>query len=164
MSYPARAEGLVTIDTIRFSVPRCTYLGALVHTYVGAIMPLGVYVTYLQIFTNPSAWAKCDTRSILKRSLTGLNSVIYFSLTGCLTRAKEPSLPYIYGERIIGFIPFSRVFVLFEMKSASSRVWTRVVVSISYDDNHYATGTSKLNLYLCICISVQAYLEGRVWA
>ena len=27
------------------------------------------------------------------------------------------------------------------MQSASSRVWTRVAVSISYDDNHYTTGT-----------------------
>ena len=28
------------------------------------------------------------------------------------------------------------------MQSASSRVWTRIAVSISYDDNHYTTGTS----------------------
>ena len=27
------------------------------------------------------------------------------------------------------------------MQSVSSRIWTRVVVSISYDDNHYTTGT-----------------------
>ena len=25
----------------------------------------------------------------------------------------------------------------------SSRIWTRVAVSITYDDNHYTTGTSK---------------------
>ena len=25
------------------------------------------------------------------------------------------------------------------MKSVSSRIWTRVTVSISYDDNHYTT-------------------------
>ena len=29
------------------------------------------------------------------------------------------------------------------MQSVSSRIWTRVAVSISYDDNHYTTGTSK---------------------
>ena len=29
------------------------------------------------------------------------------------------------------------------MQSASSRIRTRVAVSISYDDNHYTTGTSK---------------------
>ena len=29
------------------------------------------------------------------------------------------------------------------MQSVSFRIWTRVTVSISYDDNHYNTGTSK---------------------
>ena len=28
------------------------------------------------------------------------------------------------------------------MQSVSSRIWTRVVVSISYGDNNYTTGTS----------------------
>ena len=28
------------------------------------------------------------------------------------------------------------------MQSVSSRIWTHVIVSISYDDNHYTTGTS----------------------
>ena len=27
------------------------------------------------------------------------------------------------------------------MQSVSSRIWTHVAESISYDDNHYATGT-----------------------
>ena len=34
------------------------------------------------------------------------------------------------------------------MQSVSSRIWTRVAVSISYDDNHYTTGTSIIRL-LC---------------
>ena len=36
------------------------------------------------------------------------------------------------------------------MQSVSSRIWTRVAVFISYDDNHYTTGTStnKPNTYL----------------
>ena len=33
------------------------------------------------------------------------------------------------------------------MQSVSSRIWTRVTVSISYDDNHYTTGTSKIPKY-----------------
>ena len=56
-------------------------------------------------------------------------------------------MPYylpIAGGRIIGFIPFPRVLVLCEMKSVLSRIWTRVAVSISYDDNHYTTSTSKM--------------------
>ena len=28
------------------------------------------------------------------------------------------------------------------MQSVSSRIWIRVAVSISYDDNHYTTGIS----------------------
>ena len=33
-------------------------------------------------------------------------------------------------------------------QSISSRIWTRVVVSISYDDNHYTTGTSSCNVFM----------------
>ena len=32
------------------------------------------------------------------------------------------------------------------MQSVSSRIWTRVAVSISYDDNHYTTGTSYISV------------------
>ena len=98
---------------------------------------------------NPSARAGYDTRSVFKRSLTGLNSEFSFSLTSCLAKAEEPSLPYylpIAGGRIFGFIPFPRVLVLCEMQSFSSRILTRVTVSISYDDNHYTTGTCVLML------------------
>ena len=31
------------------------------------------------------------------------------------------------------------------MQSVSSRFWTRVAVSISYDDNHYTTGTLQIS-------------------
>ena len=96
------------------------------------------------LFTNPSARAGYDTRSIFKQSLTGLNSEFSF-LTSCLTKAEELSLPNylpIAGGRIIEFIPFPRVLALCEMLSVSSRIWTRVAGSISYDDNHYTTGTS----------------------
>ena len=33
------------------------------------------------------------------------------------------------------------------MQSVSSRIWTRVAVSISYDDNHYTTGTYDAKVY-----------------
>ena len=32
------------------------------------------------------------------------------------------------------------------MQLVSSRIWTRVAVFISYDDNNYTTGTSKNQL------------------
>ena len=34
------------------------------------------------------------------------------------------------------------------MQLVSSSIWTRVAVSISYNDNHYTTGTSNANLLL----------------
>ena len=113
---------------------------------------LDIETAYLSYLPNPSARAGYDTRSIFffKRSLTGLNSEFSFSLTSCLTKAEETSLPYylpIAGGIIIGFIPFPRVLVLCEMLSVSSRIWTRVAVSISYDDNHYTMGTLKLHTY-----------------
>ena len=50
--------------------------------------------------------------------------------------------------------------MLCEMQSVSSRIWTRVAVSISYNDNHYTTGTSTHSLmssshlfYLFLCLS-----------
>ena len=109
---------------------------------------------------NPSARAGYETRSIFKRSLTGLNSEFSFSWTSCLTKAEEPSLSYYLpkaGGRIIGFIPFPRVLVLCEMKSFSSKIWTRVAVSIFYDDNNYTTGTS-----LVVCVCQNRYVIGVV--
>ena len=98
------------------------------------------------IFTQPlhsgRTWHKVN---LFKQSLTGLNLEFSFSSTSCLSKAEEPSLSYylpIAGGRIIGFIPFPRVLVLCEMQSVSSKIWTRVAVSISYNNNHYTTGTS----------------------
>ena len=51
-------------------------------------------MTRLSYLPNPSARAGYDTRSIFKRSLTGLNSEFSFSQTSCLTKAEEPSLSY----------------------------------------------------------------------
>ena len=44
------------------------------------------------------------------------------------------------------------------MQSVLSRIWTRVVVSISYNDNHYTTGTSII-IILMGCI----YFESFEW-
>ena len=121
--------------------------------------------TLIYVFTNSSLRAGCDTRSIFKRSLTGLNSEFSFSQTGCLTKAKESILPYysfIRGGRIIAFIPFPRVLVQREMQSASSRIWSRVSVSISYDKHLiaccyidiYKERERQGHIYIdrCICV------------
>ena len=108
-------------------------------TYCFRPFPRVLVRKWMYVFTNFSAWAGCDTRSVFKRSLTGLNSEFFFSLTDCQTKAKELSLCHyllIAGGRIVGFISFLRVLVVCEIQSASSRIWTCVAMSISYDDNH----------------------------
>ena len=44
------------------------------------------------------------------------------------------------------------------MQSVSSRIWTRVAVSISYDDNHYTTGTF-FHKFISLKMNVIARLE-----
>ena len=34
------------------------------------------------------------------------------------------------------------------MQLVSSRIWTRVTVTVSYNDNHYTTGTSFLHVLI----------------
>ena len=118
----------------------------------------------LILFTNPSARAGYDKMSIFKWSLTGLNSEFSFSWTFCLTKAEEISLSYylLIGERrMIGFIPFPRALVLCEIQLAWSKNWTVVAVSISYDDNHYTSGTSYKGWY-AINPTYQPYTKRRI--
>ena len=47
-----------------------------------------------------------------------------------------------------------------EMQSISSRIWTRVAVSISYDNNDYTTGTLILGLIL-VSVSISVLINGH---
>ena len=58
------------------------------------------YVFWFVLFTNPSARAGYDTRSIFKRSLTGFSSEFSFSLSSCLTKAEEPFISLQPSRRI----------------------------------------------------------------
>ena len=131
------------------------------HITVCRLFVLDRNIWYHFIFTNTFARAGYDTRSIFKRSLTGLISEFSFSQTHCHTKAEEPSLPYylpIAGERIIGFIPFPRVLVLCEMQSVSSRIWTRVTVSISYDYT-----TAPLVIWYHNTVSMLFVFDKNIW-
>ena len=84
----------------------------------------------------------CDTSSIFKGDLTGLNSEFSFSSTGCHMKVKKPCLPNylpIVWGRVAGFMPFPGVIALYEMQTGSSRIWTRVTVFIYSDNNYYTT-------------------------
>ena len=59
------------------------------------------------VFTDPHC-----TRSIFKQGLTGFD----LEFSGCYTKVKESWLSYnlsLAGGRILGFISFPRVFVLY---------------------------------------------------
>ena len=44
------------------------------------------------------------------------------------------------------------------MQSVLSRIWTCGAVSISYDDNHYTTGTSTFPIYNSLSLSLYIYI------
>ena len=48
------------------------------------------------------------------------------------------------------------------MRSLSSRIWTRVAVSISYDDNHYITGLSAIVDYSLPKLSLENNSGGSI--
>ena len=96
----------------------------------------------LYIFTIPYARKRCDTRSIFKRGLTGLNTEFSFSEIGCLNQNKETSVPFYLLQarrRIVGFLS---ILKLGEMQTVLSRIWTQIAEPISCDDNHYNTSTT----------------------
>ena len=49
------------------------------------------------------------------------------------------------------------------MLSVSSRIWTRVAVSISYNDNHYTTGTSTQILDMVVYVSLPSDALEKAW-
>ena len=86
--------------------------------------------------------------------------VLHIWIQSFPSEAEEPSLPYylpIAGGRIIGFIPFQRVLVLCEMRSVSSRIWTRVAMPISY--NNFTTG---IYIYIYIYTLLYIYIQGSL--
>ena len=77
----------------------CVYVCSYFCVYVCTCVCVYVFLCIcrcvcMYLLTNPSTRAGCDTRSMFKWSLTGLNSEFSFSLTGCLIKAKEPDLPH----------------------------------------------------------------------
>ena len=141
---------------IKLIVVRLTWRGENTHTHTHTQTHTHIYIA--MSFARENALRGY----IVKRNLTCLNSEFSFSQSGCHTKVKDPCLPYyllIVGGRIIGFIPFSKVLAFCEMQKASSRIWTRVTVSISNDVNHYTTSASlSLYIYIYIYIYIHIYL------
>ena len=49
------------------------------------------------------------------------------------------------------------------MQSVSSRIWTPVAMSISYNDNHYTLGTSLKNDIICGRKALSLMMSPRPW-
>ena len=79
------------------------------------------------LFTNPSAWVGYDTRSISKRSLTGLNSEFSFSSTFMIFCTDlvhllldgggggsfiYSLLPYLFSSFLFSFFPYTEYLIL----------------------------------------------------
>ena len=70
-----------------------------------------------------------------------------FSLTGCLTKTIELSLPYyldIAGGWRDGFMPFPSALEQSKTQTAISRIWTWVASSIFYTDCHTYQGSFRV--------------------
>ena len=65
---------------------------------------------------------------------------------GDYTTLSLPGYSPVAGGRIVGFLPLPMVLAPCEMQRTSSRVWTRIAVSISCDDNRYTRGDSMSKL------------------
>ena len=68
---------LTTIGVTHLQVPQFFLLSGKIQVFVYHFAFIRFH--YVVLFTNPSARAGYDTRSIFKRSLTGLNSEFSFS-------------------------------------------------------------------------------------
>ena len=106
-------------------------------------------VTFLDLkciyLPNPSTThAGFDTRTIFKQCLTSLNSEFSFSKTSCQTKVRVQSVPLFTQtwREIRQIYTFPWVLVLHGMQTALPRIWTRLSMSISYDDNCYITSPS----------------------
>ena len=82
---------------------------------------LSIYLcNYVYVFTQTLHHWQDVTQGQFLRSKACLNSEFSISLTGCLSKAKEPSLPYYL--LIDEFMPFSGALAWFKTQTASSSI------------------------------------------
>ena len=136
-----------------------THIHTHTHTHTHIYIYIYIYNQWCQkliavnIYPPIPRLVGCDTRSILKRNITTLNSEIPFSLTRFYTTVKEPCLLNylpISGadrererererERGDVFVSFPRASRQIEMHTASVKFWTWNHQSIFHVINRYAT-------------------------
>ena len=93
--------------------------------------------------------------------LAEFKSEFSFSNTGCLTEARENSLPYylpIAGGRIIGSIPFPRILVLCEIQSrfelVSPSPFPTTINITQRVPSFYEDMYEQVCMHVCVCVCV----------
>ena len=107
---------------------------------------------YLSLSIYPTSPKEQDTTQghSFKQSLTGLNSEFFSLRLVAISRPKSlvcPLFTHNWGENS-WIHTFPKGISTMWNANSSSRIWTRVAMSPSYNDNHYATNTSSLSLWL----------------
>ena len=104
--------------------------------------------TYVCMYL-PNSWTMWQ-KVIFKWNAAGLNLESFFFLTGFLTEVKRilsTQLSIHKMRRKERLMPFLRAFDWNEMQIALLRIWTQIIHSILYDNNHYAKCASQS--YVC---------------
>ena len=140
-----QAVKMIVVLQKNFMKPRVAeYFSWIIYIYIYIYIYLLLLHINKYIFTHPCFTGKMLHKANFQAKFCWFEFRVFLLQDWLPNKAKEPSFTYdlpITRGRLIGFIPFPNVLVLCKMQSASSRFWTLVAVSISYEDNHYTTGT-----------------------
>ena len=77
-----------------------------------------------------------------------------------ILKLKSPVCPDIYPTsrlKIVRFISYPKVLALYEMQTASFRIWTRVAKFISHYNSHHAIRASGWNEYAGLNYAKEAF-------
>ena len=91
-------------------------------------------------------------KAMFTRSKASFNLDFSFSLTGCLTKAKKPNLPYylpMIARKTSGFMPFSCALVGNETQTSCD--CNRIILIIDYDREKWVS-FSPGDAHLCLCV------------
>ena len=131
-----------------------------IHTCTHTHKYIYIYIYIYVYLPSSSTRIWFDTRSIFERSFISFNSSFPSPRLVVILKLKSLStLLFTHSKRVNSLShSLPRVFALRNMQTASSRIWTRVTVSIFYDDNHYTASTFP-PLYIYIYIYIERKRE-----
>ena len=130
---------------------------------------------YMYVFSNPQAPSPCDTRSIFK---------IFNRFKFSFPSSRPVAIPMLKSSI------YSPIYLLLEeeylneyishceIQTVFSRIWNRVTMSISYNNNCYATSVSiyiyiyiythvgvvyMYNIFICISMPIYIYIYSFIY-